>query len=239
MVSTTTVAYIKGFLTVTATCLVIGLGVWQFSSAELKRQSEAREQIASQANTLVDNIGRRVAQCVYATFALGAFLREDHTNFTVMNFVPVAESLIKTHEGISNLQLAPLGVVKHIYPLVDETQDNRRAIGHNLMVDFQRRGGALATIKKQNVVVIGPVTLLQGGVAYIARFPVFSKYAPKYLPTMLWINNNVTQVVRCETDAEKRDNCSFPGPIADGIQTHFWGFATMLGLGKVTAPYAL
>ena len=109
-----------------------------------------------------------MAQCVYATFALGAFLREDHSNFTVTNFVPVAQSLIKTHEGISNLQLAPLGVVEQIHPLSTRRRTtDRGAIGHNLMVVFQRRGGALAAIKKQTVVVIGPVTVLQGGVAYI------------------------------------------------------------------------
>ena len=64
-------------------------------------------------------------------FALSSILGVDArlTNATVDNFDTVAAGLMRTTQGITNLQLAPCAVVMQIYPL--EGHDG--AIGHNLI----------------------------------------------------------------------------------------------------------
>jgi hypothetical protein len=67
------------------------------------------------------------------------------------------------------LQLAPVGVVSAIHPLVNYDDfespiymNNTGAIGHDLIRDSRRVGGARQTLKSQKPVVVGPLTLIQG-----------------------------------------------------------------------------
>jgi len=92
------------------------------------------------------------------------------TNATLFSFNRVAQSLISTYKGISNLQLAPGGVVSVIHPIIG----HEAAIGHDLFYDASRRDGAIKSITSQQVTFVGPLTLIQTGEhAIIARFPVF------------------------------------------------------------------
>eukprot|EP00928_Gymnodinium_smaydae_P085548 TRINITY_DN6903_c0_g1_i2.p1 TRINITY_DN6903_c0_g1~~TRINITY_DN6903_c0_g1_i2.p1 ORF type:complete len:433 (+),score=48.83 TRINITY_DN6903_c0_g1_i2:107-1300(+) len=91
-------------------------------------------------------------------------------NATKFKFNVVARSLIATYKGISNLQLAPSGVVSVIHPL----PGNEGAIGHDLFFDKDRRDGALKAIVSREITFVGPVNLVQNQKsAIIARFPVF------------------------------------------------------------------
>jgi len=91
-------------------------------------------------------------------------------NSSSLGFNVVAQSLILSYMGITNLQLAPGGVVSLIHPL----SGHEGAIGHDLFFDPDRRAGALLTIASRRAIFVGPVVLLQNGLtAIIARFPVF------------------------------------------------------------------
>ncbi|CAK9014927.1 unnamed protein product [Durusdinium trenchii] len=125
--------------------------------------------------------------------------------------------------------LAPFGRLDCIYPLVDETQDNRAALGLNLLLDPVRSPAALDSIVKQETAVIGPVKLLQGGVALIARRPIFTRFAPALMPDA-WYQTGGHNYSRVCSKTPPDEHCSFLGPPeADGTPTYFWGFATMLG----------
>jgi len=92
------------------------------------------------------------------------------TNASLFNYNHVADSLINTYKGISNLQLAPGGVVSVIHPIIG----NEGAIGHDLFYDAARRDDAIKSIMSNRVTFVGPLTLIQSGkTAIIARFPVF------------------------------------------------------------------
>lgn len=77
--------------------------------------------------------------------------------------------MLVLYGGVTNLQLAPDGIVTQIYPL----KGNEEAIGHNLLQDPERRRDALLTIKSKKLTVAGPLDLVQGGKAVIGRLPVF------------------------------------------------------------------
>ncbi|CAE8605507.1 unnamed protein product [Polarella glacialis] len=92
------------------------------------------------------------------------------SNLSLAGFNIVAESLIDSYKGITNLQLAPSGVVSVIYPLAS----NEAAIGHDLFNIASRQAGARLAIKSRKITFIGPITLLQNGLsAIIARYPIF------------------------------------------------------------------
>eukprot|EP00440_Ansanella_granifera_P046637 gb/GFBE01050506.1/.p1 GENE.gb/GFBE01050506.1/~~gb/GFBE01050506.1/.p1 ORF type:complete len:694 (+),score=174.43 gb/GFBE01050506.1/:1-2082(+) len=211
---------------------VLAVAIFQFVQTEQNKQQAIRNSAESLGKTYVDKIARQARISVSSTWALDAYLKVDQFNVTVSNFDEIAAGIIQNYQGISNLQLAPLGTVMHIYPLKDERQDNTGAIGHALMVDPNRRGGAVSTIEKAQTAFIGPVTLVQGGFAVIARHPVFTQYAPEFLPTQSWTSNSgETFTTDCSTQQARQANCHFPGPDAkDGSKTYFWGFVTMLSL---------
>ena len=80
-----------------------------------------------------------------------------------------ADRLIQSIGGIENLQLSPDGIIKQIYPL----KGNEAAIGLDIVSTPRFRDEALLAIQNRQLFVIGPVPLVQGGVAVISRSPVF------------------------------------------------------------------
>lgn len=91
-------------------------------------------------------------------------------NSSWTTFEELADSLIHSYKGITNLQLAPSGIVSVIYPV----QGNEPAIGLDLLVENHSREGALGAIDAAKAIIVGPVKLLQNGrPAIIVRNPVF------------------------------------------------------------------
>lgn len=112
-------------------------------------------------------IERRVSRALSATHFLSL---EVQLHGGVMDdFDSYAKHILHTIEGVSNLQLAPGGVIKQIYPLAG----NEKAIGHNILRDDPRRAEAHLAIQEQRLTLAGPFELVQGGVAVIGRNPVF------------------------------------------------------------------
>lgn len=84
-------------------------------------------------------------------------------------FTRVAGELVASDPHILSLQLAPNGIVKHVWPY----EQNKRAIGHNLLGDPARVAAAQRAIDERRFWVAGPVKLIQGGTAIIGRYPIF------------------------------------------------------------------
>ena len=71
--------------------------------------------------------------------------------------------------GILSMQIAPGGIVRY----VSNVDRNSAAIGHDLLVDGARREQVLRAIRDRRTIVDGPMDLLQGGNAIIARKAIF------------------------------------------------------------------
>ncbi|WP_286238045.1 bifunctional diguanylate cyclase/phosphodiesterase [Neptuniibacter halophilus] len=139
-------------------------GVLLFDSAWKKEQKLHLNQIT---NAQASAIERRLGRSLSATYLLSLQIR--FANGNMENFNSFADETIKALGGISNLQLAPNGVIERIYPLAG----NEKAIGHNLLKDDKRREEAELAIRERRLTVAGPFELVQGGVAVIGRNPVF------------------------------------------------------------------
>lgn len=122
-------------------------------------------------------------------------------------FYHFSEALEKNSASVISLQLAPMGVVTY----VTKMEKNAKAIGHDLLKDDNRRDQVIRTIINKTTVVAGPLTLIQGGNAIIARKAIFTEPGT-YKPEDVFSNN------RASIDA------TWPSKIPND----FWGFATML-----------
>ena len=103
------------------------------------------------------------------TDSLKAFV-ESNKRFSINEFQIFAELLEERHRGVMSLQLAPDGVVRY----VTNIERNSAAIGHDLFGDENRKKLALKAVREQEFIIVGPVNLIQGGSAIIARQPIYN-----------------------------------------------------------------
>lgn len=87
----------------------------------------------------------------------------------IQNFESIAQGILEQTGGITNLQLAPDGKVSKIHPL----KGHLEALGHDILGDKRRNTDAFAAVDSGKLTLAGPLTLVQGGVAVIARKPVY------------------------------------------------------------------
>ena len=217
---------------------IVVVSTYNLTASETSVRIATRASVVDLAETYAGEIRRQIRTSVSSVHALHAMIQIDEGGIIMDNFDSLAATLISTYGGITNLQLAPLGNLQHIYPLVDETQDNRPALGLNLLLDPFMSPAAIQAILQRKTVVVGPLKLLQGGIAIIARRPIFTSFAPAVLPDAWFVKDGVNYTRNCSNPEEQY--CSFPGPSQDGTPTFFWGFATMIGrVQELIAPVEL
>ncbi|MEE9144151.1 MAG: PAS domain-containing protein, partial [Candidatus Binatia bacterium] len=133
---------------------------------ERHHMDQHRQALREIGTAQAHSLERQLDRSLSSTFALAAIIRRSGE---IKDFDNLASEIIKSHGGISSLQLAPDGVVNKIYPLAG----NEGAIGHDLLGDPRRRTEAQAAIESRKLTLAGPFELIQGGVAVIGRLPVF------------------------------------------------------------------
>ncbi|MFZ2099206.1 MAG: diguanylate cyclase, partial [Oricola sp.] len=84
-------------------------------------------------------------------------------------FSTIAASLIGSHSQLRNIAGAPDLVINLMYPI----EGNEKAIGLDYRQNDQQREAALRAARSREMVLAGPVDLLQGGKGFVGRFPVF------------------------------------------------------------------
>lgn len=84
-------------------------------------------------------------------------------------FGEITRSLIGKHSQLRNIAGAPDLVVSLMYPM----EGNEKAIGLDYRKNEQQREAAMRAVNSGEMLLAGPVNLLQGGIGFIGRFPVF------------------------------------------------------------------
>lgn len=84
-------------------------------------------------------------------------------------FQSFASRLISNHNGFINIQLARDNIVSHLYPL----KGHEAAIGLKLLDIPAQKEAVILAMNTKKTVIAGPISLRQGGVAFISRTPVF------------------------------------------------------------------
>ncbi len=116
-------------------------------------------------------LSRRLSHMLSSTYLLAQEVARSQGNFK--HFSVFADTLLQRMVGITNLQLAPDGVITRIYPMAG----NEAAIGHDILNDDKRKEEARVAVQDRELTLAGPFKLLQGGTAVIGRNPVFMPQA--------------------------------------------------------------
>lgn len=147
----------------TLAVLFAALSWFLLAGLEQQRRSEARNVAQAFALRMVERLGESMG----AVYLLGGAL--DRNSGTVRHFDEMANELLRDFPLVRALQLAPGGVIRYVSPL----RGNEVIVGHDLLVDKTRNREVHLAISRRQMAVAGPFELRQGGVAVVARYPLF------------------------------------------------------------------
>ncbi|CAE7213008.1 unnamed protein product [Symbiodinium natans] len=103
---------------------IVGVSVYNVSASDASVKVHTRESLLDLTKTYAGEMARQVRTSASSVQALEAIIRIDEMGISAQNFDSLADTLIHTYQGISNLQLAPSGQIERIYPLKDDSQEH-------------------------------------------------------------------------------------------------------------------
>ncbi|MEM5473828.1 EAL domain-containing protein [Hoeflea sp. AS60] len=86
-----------------------------------------------------------------------------------VRFANIARGLVGEHSQLRSIAGAPGMVISLMYPI----EGNQQAIGLDYRKNENQREAAMRAVSSEQMVLAGPVNLLQGGQGFVGRFPVF------------------------------------------------------------------
>ncbi|GAA4496342.1 diguanylate cyclase domain-containing protein [Pseudaeromonas paramecii] len=135
---------------------------------EANRESSLREQITLQLSAIRARLELAINDAVNLTQGFDIALSMNKS-LSDGDFTRIARYLIKDHQGIVNIALAPDNVVRQVYP----RQGNEAVLGYAYLAHPEQRQSVLEAIRSRAVTVAGPLELVQGGQGIISRRPLF------------------------------------------------------------------
>lgn len=156
--------------------LALVVGLLAVLQSERIRLRHERALSAGYVKDYAHNLETGIVRALSASYALAALVEVGRGD--IPDFDDVSARLLPHYPGVSELVLAPGGVISHIAPM----SGNEKALGLDLMHDPAQRAEASLTRDSRQLTLAGPLELVQGGQALAGRLPVFLK-DPKREPT--------------------------------------------------------
>jgi len=145
-------------------CLIATLAI--VHSEQARRQHE-RMLVAAHIRDHAHYLENYVTRALSASYALAALVEVGRGD--IPDFDAVATRLLPLYPGVSELLLAPGGVIRHIAPL----RGNENTLGLDLLSYPAQSTEASITRSTGQLTLAGPLDLVQGGDALAGRLPVF------------------------------------------------------------------
>ncbi|MCP4596668.1 EAL domain-containing protein [Neptuniibacter sp.] len=134
--------------------------------------SRIRENIKHEAFVNLLTLGARLEGEINSHLVVLRGLKAEiaiNSDITQSEFESLAQEYLQSQLSISHLGLAPDLVITNIYPL----QGNERALGLDYRTVPQQMAVIQEAIDKNEIIIAGPVKLVQGNTALVVRVPVF------------------------------------------------------------------
>lgn len=136
---------------------------------DLKNQDEVMvSQARAQLFATKADLQRHIDEVLLLTDALASVVHVQ-PDITQQHFDRITAFYKQSHPEVMSLQMAPKGIVT----FVTDPERNRAAIGHNLLEGAKTRESARLAMETRSKIAVGPVELIQGGSAMIARHPIY------------------------------------------------------------------
>ncbi|MFN3955479.1 MAG: ATP-binding protein [Pararhodobacter sp.] len=153
-----------------AISLLVVAMIWIFAEAQNQRvhEQKMREEVLGSTSLLRARIEGALTSNIQLVRGMIATIVTE-PDMSGERFMALSAGLIGEDSLIRNMAAAPDLVIRYIYPL----EENAAAIGLNYLENPLQREGALLARDSGMLVIAGPVNLVQGGLGFIGRFPVF------------------------------------------------------------------
>ncbi|ADZ72708.1 diguanylate cyclase domain-containing protein [Polymorphum gilvum] len=142
--------------------LIRDIAIERHQTAAAARLSEVRARLVGAVGETVS-----LAQGLMSYVAI-------HPQPTEVEFRRFAAEMFLANRSIRNVALAPGNIVRHVFPLVG----NETAIGLSYAENREQWPGVRRAMETRSIVLSGPMALVQGGRAVIARIPIFTSGDP-------------------------------------------------------------
>lgn len=158
----------KSLIAGVAVFLALVLLAWAYlEQLRASRQRAALEVTSAFSQRLIE----RFHQTIVPAYMMAA--RVDQKSGAVREFEENAAEISRNFPLVRAVELAPGGIVTHVYPL----SGNEQIVGHDLLKDRERNREAWVAVSRREMAVAGPFELKQGGVGAIARYPLYRTLA--------------------------------------------------------------
>lgn len=153
----------SGIITFFIASLVSGAVIWYLEAIRVDNLRDITRTISQEnANHLRNGINEKLA----LAHPLAAMIEQDGK---IRHFETIGEKLITFYPDISEIALAPGGIIDQVVPLTG----NEKALGLNLLTHPEQKNESLLAREDKELTLAGPLKLVQGGEALVGRLPVF------------------------------------------------------------------
>lgn len=129
----------------------------------------ARAKVSEHLGLVRANLEGKISSNIQLVRGLVAVIAT-HPEMEQAHFSEIAAGVVGNHSQLRNIAAAPGLVVSLMYPM----KGNEKAIGLDYRTNDKQRKAAMRAVDTREMVLAGPVNLLQGGQGFIGRFPVFT-----------------------------------------------------------------
>lgn len=157
-----------------ATILVALVSELVISLIDDNRHERQRSEITSRLATIRAKLEGEINSTLHLTRGIIANVAI-HPEIDTHEFNQLAAQIVIVGRNILNIGLARDNVISHMFPL----KGNEAAVGLNYEQTPSQWPAVKQAIDAGTTVVAGPVNLVQGGTAFIARTPIFTGEVPK------------------------------------------------------------
>lgn len=148
--------------------MIVAMAIWEFQRIRRSQfVQKQRNDVIGELATIRGEIEKAVNKRLVINSALKAHVAVT-PEIDIAQFADFSSILTKDIEGVRSTTGIRNGVITHVYPL----EKNRSAIGKNLFEEPDQKGALEHAIQIKKATLVGPVDLVQGGVAFICREPV-------------------------------------------------------------------
>lgn len=165
------VARWRGIIIVSIVGVLLSAFYLEFEQRSLEfERYDQREMVTGSLFTLAERLEAALNQRLFLTHSIESyvFARE---NITAEEFRNFAESLVRNldNKELRSLQIARGTIIEYVYPL----QGNEAVLGLDLLTIPSQAEALRRAIAEKRMVLAGPLDLVQGGKAVVARKPIF------------------------------------------------------------------
>jgi diguanylate cyclase (GGDEF)-like protein len=148
---------------------VLGLciGVAIVVSLDWVRASQRQQKLTETAAAHGAQVQQLVDRSLSITYAMATVLRQNPRD--IAGLERLTNELLPLYLGVDNLQLAPGGVVRKVFPVTA----HQGPVGHDLLNDPLSKEEAELTLVTHDLHIAVPAQLRQGQPGFVGRYPVF------------------------------------------------------------------